>query len=1137
MQVQSSFSKYPPPVAGVGRSSECFFLLHQFIDFFLSLLSIFLIDYIFLNPPTNEEISADGKNNDSCSPPRETDQREDGALEGDNGAVNGYTRGGSGSSDEEENVPEINKMEVLYIGIFKCLDVSNLNSLSLTNMSKMVVDKDLDKSIEDRLDILHLYFQQALNDGTIQDGEKMLNEAERLGLKNKASLLLANVLFTEDLVQQIKIYRDLLLRFCMNDAKAQRHLLGGIEQKVSSKKDVLLPKTAHIIFALYINGICDEEVLISWGKKPSSKYVKKDFVNEMIKVAKPMLKCIEGLFPDTEAEDGLAIAFDDHSRTVGTNVEKKKEKKEGVDNKASTGEYIVEEILGKYGKKYIVKWEGFDETTYECRENLKHLRVFKEFEIYSSCDNYSRAFDRVRRKPGLKALRKIFHINDEDQEEESVECTVQTASRPVADMTIESLPVQRNQKPKLRKQQRKDTVKNVNSTIQTVSRPVADMTFEALPAQRNQKPKLRKQTSKPENESKKKRCETCKNCGELFFTDKVHRCIEKSEFNLTMDSIIITDDDEISQPPSPQQPSASTSLFGAKPADSLFGSNISQPSSFFGQQQQERVVVIDCDDDEISRPPSPPPASTSLFGAKPAGSLFGTNISQPTFFGQQQPGGLFGTTTSAPAFGATTTSISMSSNPVSSFSSFGQPPQQGGGLFGAKPAQPFASFGVNQPIQQFGTASTGTSLFGQQPQTSIGGGLFGSTSIANKPSLFGSTVGTQQPSGLFNTIKFTPPTGTDTIQLKGQQTQVSTKQMCISAMKEFDSKSLEEIRCADYISGKKVSSSAPASTGSLFGKQPQGGLFSTTVSTSGGFFSVPSSTTTASSLFGSQQQTASTSLFGAKPAGSLFGTNISQPSGGIFGQPQPGSSVFAMGGNKSTSAFTTQPTFFIQQQPGGLFGTTTPSALAFGATTTSPSMFTNHVSTAGSKMKPKVRNSRPLSGIPGPLPEFQALVRNSRTVAGIPGPCPEFQDLKKLKCHKFWLDKKLYLKIRAVVAIYFSAMWCPSCRAFTPKLKKFYEELKAAGKNFEVIFVSRDRSANDMKEHYNEHHGAWPFFNFGHHKLNDLLIKYDAKHIPTCRVIKPDGTVVIEDARTEIQERGVDNALALWDEWMGKYNA
>nr|CAD2162886.1 unnamed protein product [Meloidogyne enterolobii] len=266
----------------------------------------------------------------SGSPP--TEAGEDGNLEEDNGTVNGAVRGGSGSLDEEDDddwAPEVIEAEKLS-----------------GEMSKMVVDKDLDKSIDDRLDMLLAYFQQALNDGTIQDGKKMLNEAERLELKNKASLLLANVLFTEDLVQQIKQYRNLLLRFCMNDAKAQRHLLGGIEQKVLAKKDVLLPKTAHIIKALYDNDICDEEVLLSWGKKPSSKYVKKDFAKEMIKVAQPVLVWLEeaeeGSESDNNDED-IAVAFDDRSRVVGTVVENRKEEtaKKGLD-KEEEGEGDVD---------------------------------------------------------------------------------------------------------------------------------------------------------------------------------------------------------------------------------------------------------------------------------------------------------------------------------------------------------------------------------------------------------------------------------------------------------------------------------------------------------------------------------------------------------------------------------------------------------------------------------------------------------------------------------------------------------------------------------------------------------------------------------------------------------------------------
>ena len=47
----------------------------------------------------------------------------------------------------------------------------------------------------------------------------------------------------------------------------------------------------------------------------------------------------------------------------------------------------------------------------------------------------------------------------------------------------------------------------------------------------------------------------------------------------------------------------------------------------------------------------------------------------------------------------------------------------------------------------------------------------------------------------------------------------------------------------------------------------------------------------------------------------------------------------------------------------------------------------------------------------------------------------------------------LSIKNGSVIGLYFSAHWCPPCKAFTPNLAKVYNELKDAGKDFEVIFI------------------------------------------------------------------------------------
>ena len=57
-----------------------------------------------------------------------------------------------------------------------------------------------------------------------------------------------------------------------------------------------------------------------------------------------------------------------------------------------------------------------------------------------------------------------------------------------------------------------------------------------------------------------------------------------------------------------------------------------------------------------------------------------------------------------------------------------------------------------------------------------------------------------------------------------------------------------------------------------------------------------------------------------------------------------------------------------------------------------------------------------------------------------------------------------------IVALYFSAHWCPPCRAFTPTLARWYNNFKKTdnGSKLDIVFVSSDRDQAGFDEYYQD---------------------------------------------------------------------
>ncbi len=117
-----------------------------------------------------------------------------------------------------------------------------------------------------------------------------------------------------------------------------------------------------------------------------------------------------------------------------------------------------------------------------------------------------------------------------------------------------------------------------------------------------------------------------------------------------------------------------------------------------------------------------------------------------------------------------------------------------------------------------------------------------------------------------------------------------------------------------------------------------------------------------------------------------------------------------------------------------------------------------------------------------------------------------------------------------IVAVYFSAQWCPPCRAFTPILVETANVLQAEGKSFGVLFVSSDRSKEEMLAYMEEYDMPWAAVPHHSDTAEELSLLYGVRGIPMLVVIDREGNLLSANGRGDVTVKGA----AAFDDWAAR---
>jgi nucleoredoxin len=100
------------------------------------------------------------------------------------------------------------------------------------------------------------------------------------------------------------------------------------------------------------------------------------------------------------------------------------------------------------------------------------------------------------------------------------------------------------------------------------------------------------------------------------------------------------------------------------------------------------------------------------------------------------------------------------------------------------------------------------------------------------------------------------------------------------------------------------------------------------------------------------------------------------------------------------------------------------------------------------------------------------------------------------------------LENKKLIALYFSAHWCAPCRKFTPQLVDYYNQVEPQHPEFEIIFVSCDRSRFNWETYMRDNKMPWPAIEYDQLPGLGDLRQIGGRAIPSLVLLDATGQVL-----------------------------